>query len=256
MRWGQRGIAFLGPGCRVAAYLVISLHPPYPVLVIAYILAGYGNGLEDSAWNAWMGNMKNATEVLGFLHGAYGLGGILSPLIATTMIAKAGYQWYTFYYIMIGAATIELVAAVTFFWKENGQKFRDDHPRAENEKEGSRTLEALKSHIMWICAFFLLVYVGIEVSLGGWIVVFMINIRQATPFLAGICATCFWVGITLGRIVLGFVTPRIGDKLAILVGFGPSQPPLTSPPRIAPLPPNPPTLSHNSYPPPPAYPLN
>jgi len=236
MRWGQRGIAFLGPGCRTAAYVVISLHPPYPVLVIAYIIAGYGNGLEDSAWNAWMGNMKNASEVLGFLHGAYGLGGILSPLIATTMITKGGYQWYTFYYIMIGAATIELVAALSFFWTENGKKFRDDHPRSDDDKEGSRTLEALQSHIMWICAFFLLVYVGIEVSLGGWTVVFMINIRQATPFLAGICATCFWVGITLGRIVLGFVTPRIGDKLAILV--------------CSPIPEKPPPPTHPSHSPP------
>ena len=179
-----------------------------------------------------MGNMKNATEVLGFLHGAYGLGGILSPLIATSMITRAGLQWYQFYYIMIGAASIELIPALTCFWRENGEKFRADHPRTENEKEGSRTLEALKSHIMWICAFFLLVYVGIEVSLGGWIVVFMINIRQATPFLAGICATCFWVGITLGRIVLGFVTPRIGDKLAILVCLVPRFTP-----HFTPLPP-------------------
>lgn len=30
-------------------------------------------------------------------------------------------------------------------------------------------------------------------------------------------ATGFWLGITVGRVILGFVTPRIGEKLAIMV---------------------------------------
>ena len=47
MRFGQRGIAMIGPACRVIAYLVSSLHPPYPVLVISYILAGFGNGVTS-----------------------------------------------------------------------------------------------------------------------------------------------------------------------------------------------------------------
>lgn len=32
--------------------------------------------------------MENANELLGLLHGAYGLGATISPLIATSMITK------------------------------------------------------------------------------------------------------------------------------------------------------------------------
>lgn len=28
----------------------ICVHPPYPVLVVVFILAGFGNGLGDSGW--------------------------------------------------------------------------------------------------------------------------------------------------------------------------------------------------------------
>jgi fucose permease len=49
----------------------------------------------------WIGNMQNANECLGFLHGAYGLGATLAPLIATTMVTKGKLQWYTFYYVMV-----------------------------------------------------------------------------------------------------------------------------------------------------------
>lgn len=71
------------------------------MLVISFIFAGFGNGVEDGAWNAWIGNMANANELLGVLHGLYGAGAVLSPLIATSLITKANVPWYYFYYIMV-----------------------------------------------------------------------------------------------------------------------------------------------------------
>ena len=109
MRFGQRGVSLLGPGCHVLAYAVLSVHPPYPALVITCIVAGFGNGLMDAAWNAWIGNMAKANELLGFLHGFYGLGATLSPLIATTMVTKGRLEWYAFYYIMV-----RLLSSMTF----------------------------------------------------------------------------------------------------------------------------------------------
>lgn len=91
----------MAPGCHFIAYVVNCLHPPYPVLVVSFIFAGFGNGLTDSAWNAWIGNMANADELLGFLHGFYGVGAVLSPLAATSLVAKANCPWYYFYYIMV-----------------------------------------------------------------------------------------------------------------------------------------------------------
>ncbi|KAJ6088189.1 hypothetical protein N7486_009450 [Penicillium sp. IBT 16267x] len=154
---------FSGQG---AIYVINSVHPPYPVLVVSFIFAGLGNGVEDAAWNAWISNMANANEVLGFLHGIYGAGAVISPLIATSMIAKGGLPWYYFYYVML-------------------------------------------------CALFLLGYVGVEVALGGWIVTFMIRVRQGGAFASGMTATGFWLGITVGRVILGFVTPRVGENIAI-----------------------------------------
>jgi fucose permease len=136
---------------------------------LAFILTGFGNGLQDAAWNAFLGNMQNANEVLGFLHGAYGLGATLSPLIATTMVTKGGLGWFYAYYFMIGAVVLSLFLSTAVFWSANGQAFRDECPRT-TEKEGGRTKEVLSSRVTWICAMFLFVYVGVEVALGGWVV--------------------------------------------------------------------------------------
>lgn len=99
--FGQRGVAIIAPLSHLIAYVISCVHPPYPVLVVAYIFAGLGNGLEDAGWNAWIGNMANANELLGLLHGFYGAGAVLSPLIATSMIARGNMPWYYFYYVMV-----------------------------------------------------------------------------------------------------------------------------------------------------------
>ncbi|KAL1599603.1 hypothetical protein SLS60_007406 [Paraconiothyrium brasiliense] len=221
LKFGQRGVALLSPGCHLISYVIIAVHPPYPVLVVVFMIAGFGNGLADAAWNAWIGNMANANEVLGFLHGFYGLGAVLSPLIATTMITKGQrLPWYTFYYVMIGLAAIELGTSITAFWTATGAVFRANNERTSDSKD-SRMKEALvrmpHARITWICAIFLLGYVGIEVALGGWIVKFMLEVRNGGDFASGMVATGYWMGITVGRVILGFVTPRIGEKLAIAI---------------------------------------
>ena len=47
MKLGQRGMAILGPAFRLLAYIVLSVHPPYPVAVVVFAFAGLGNGILD-----------------------------------------------------------------------------------------------------------------------------------------------------------------------------------------------------------------
>ncbi|QMW34977.1 hypothetical protein G4B84_010468, partial [Aspergillus flavus NRRL3357] len=216
---GRRGVAWISPGCHLLAYIVNCVHPPYPVLVVSFIFAGFGNGLADSAWNAWIGNMANANELLGLLHGLYGVGAVLSPLIATSLITEAKVPWYYFYYIMIGCAAMELAFCLTVFWDSTAAALQEATPQGDDPAGGLRQALFTKrsARVTWICAFFLLGYVGIEVALGGWIVTFMMRVRHGEDFASGMVATGFWLGIACGRVVLGFITPRIGEKMAIIV---------------------------------------
>ncbi|OJJ06761.1 hypothetical protein ASPVEDRAFT_140661 [Aspergillus versicolor CBS 583.65] len=229
---GQRGIAWLSPGCHLIAYIVNCLHPPYPVLVVSFIFAGLGNGLADSAWNAWVGNMADSNQMLGLLHGLYGLGAVMAPLIATSLITEAKVGWFYFYYIMVACAAIELASCLWAFWDADAAAFRESQRNISNiagqegsegagaeEKGGVRRalLVPRYARVTWILAFFLLGYVGLEVAIGGWVVTFLMRVRDGAEFASGMGSTGYWLGITVGRVVLGFVTPRIGEKLAIAI---------------------------------------
>jgi fucose permease len=112
-------------------------------------------------------------------------------------------------------AVLELIFSVTSFRRATGAVYRAKNPGTHSEEGYSRTREALRNKITWICASFLLCYVGVEVSLGGWLVTFMLKIRHGEPFASGLVVTGFWLGLTFGRMILGFVTGKIGEKLAI-----------------------------------------
>ena len=122
----------------------------------------------------------------------------------------------------IGGAVVELFFTVACFWDSDGASFmeaRKQEPGHDAETGGLRkilfTMPAAR--VTWICAVFLLGYVGIEVAVGGWIVSFMQKVRHASPFDSSMTSTGFWLGIAVGRIILGFVTPLIGEKIAISV---------------------------------------
>lgn len=100
-KFGQKGIAFAAPICHIITYIVICLHPPFPVVVAINIISGFGNGLTDACFSAWVGGMQNPNSVQGLLHSCYSIGALFAPLIATSMIVKSNLHWYTFYYVMV-----------------------------------------------------------------------------------------------------------------------------------------------------------
>ena len=52
MNYGQLGIAIVSPISKLVAYVTVALHPPWPVIVVVLMFSGFGNGLQDSGWNA------------------------------------------------------------------------------------------------------------------------------------------------------------------------------------------------------------
>jgi fucose permease len=51
---------------------------------------------------------------------------------------------------------------------------------------------------------------NLTVSVGGWVVDFMVQARNGEPFESGLVPTGFWAGVTIGRLVLGFVNDWLG----------------------------------------------
>lgn len=113
---------------------------------------------------------------------------------------------------------MSLIYTAAAFWDDTAAKYHQENPSPPGRGGAfHQTRIALSHKVTWICAVFLFLYGGVEVGIGGWIVVFMTNVRHGGAFESGMAETGFWLGITVGRFVLGFVSPRIGEKLSVAV---------------------------------------
>ncbi|KAK9246474.1 major facilitator superfamily domain-containing protein [Lipomyces tetrasporus] len=211
--FGRRGTVILGMALMCVAYAVICWAPPLPVTVIAYGIAGLGIGTLDAAWNAFAADLQNVNEIMGLMHGLYGVGATISPLVSTAM-AASGLLWSYYYFIMLAIGVVILCLNGYAFWGETPAKYLKDHPPGvgEDGESQGRLTEALKNRYTISLACFLFFYMGAEVGLGSWIVTFMVTERHGDPASMGAVASGYWAGLTAGRMILGFVTGRIGEN--------------------------------------------
>lgn len=87
-------------------------------------------------------------------------------------------------------------------------------PLGASEHSTMRQIFSLKTvHIM---AFFILIYVGTEVTIGGWIVTFLIDERGGGPS-SGYISSGFFGGLTLGRLILIWVNEKIGERRVVYI---------------------------------------
>ncbi|KAL4958176.1 MFS general substrate transporter [Aspergillus filifer] len=200
MTFGQRGIAIIAPLCHLIQFIIMATIPRFSVLLVAYAFVGLGNGLIDAGWNAWIGDIANASTLMGLLHAFYGLG----PAIETAMVDH-GLEWSTSHYTLGGGSALELVTSGLLFWPENVEQLRLNTGSTSH----SRTTEAVKSRVTWVLALFLLVW---RVGEG-----FIMQVRDGSAVQSGLVPPGFWTGITVGRVVLGFANKVLGERLAVLI---------------------------------------
>ena len=215
----------MGPGLHIIAFICAAQHPPYPLLVMICMFAGLGSGLVDAGWDAWIAAMTNSNGIMGTLHSCYGLGAALAPLTATSLITKRGWQWYEFYYLMASVAIIEFCTSAAAFWSATGARYRmthqtdsgvetaavGDHPESHraDEKRINPMIQALGNVSAWLISLFIFVYAGMEISLADWIFTLLVDVRHNSPFAGSMVTFGYWGGLTLGRILLGFLAPSL-----------------------------------------------
>jgi fucose permease len=104
-RFGQRGIAVIGPLLQLISTFMIALHPRFGWVLVAFALQGLGMGLLDGSWSAWVGSMEKANTVLGLLHGSYSVGAAAAPFLVT-MITTGERPWYLWYYVLVNISCL------------------------------------------------------------------------------------------------------------------------------------------------------
>lgn len=155
----------------------------------------------------------SAGRILTFCHGCYGLGAMLSPLVAERLLKiseASGGGWRESYQLLIYPA-VALWALVIGL-----EITRRPLPRAEVSCEPPpRLITLLSTRGIWIFALLFGAGITAEVATSNWLVYYLCATQEMPRASAGIYLSTFYALFTLGRFI-GSFTLKVGAESKIL----------------------------------------
>lgn len=219
---------------QVVGYAIMTAAPPFPLFVIAFAINGVALALQSAQANGYVAALNDHTK-MGILHASYGMGAFCAPLVATQFSQM---ERWSFHFMTSLGITLSVAVADALVFKFRNQDECLVHIGQEagekssnNDKSNVRQFMGIKA--VHFLAVFALIYVGTEVTIGGWTVTYIIEERGGGPS-AGYISSGFFGGLALGRVALLWVNKKIGERrvvylytflaigLEIVVWFAPS----------------------------------
>ena len=197
----------------VFGLLGFSFSTSYAMLFLFVIPYGLGAGAIDASVNHYVANNYSGS-VMNFLHCFYGVGAVISPNIMALALSKArwneGYRWTA--YIQM-AILLVCILSLPLWKKKEGS--------AEAEEEsGAGIREALKvpGVILTLIAFF--AYCSGEATCFLWTSSYFAGVKEGlSDGLIASFGSLIFGGLMLGRLISGFVSNKLGDRLLIRIGI-------------------------------------
>ena len=199
----------------LALFLMSKATSIYMMLPISLLL-GLGGGCVDSALNNYV-SLHYSTGAMSFLHGFWGVGTTIGPILLGVLI-PLGYTWRTGYSCLSLIQAVILVFSILAFplWtlkdKENQKQ-----GEAENKSKvvGARTALKRKGAVYALLGFFS--YCALENTVMVWNATYMVSGGLSESKAASFSSLFFW-GMTIGRIMTGFIADKLGDSAMNRIG--------------------------------------
>lgn len=198
------------------ALMGFSLSGQFIYLCLLAIPLGLGAGSVDSALNNYVALHFEARH-MNWLHSFWGVGAAIGPIIMAGHFAK-GNSWSSGYgtvaWIQLGLVVI-LVLSLPL-WAKNKESEQAEEP---SKSEGFFSLigrvEGLKQALL---VFFL--YCTIEATFGLWGASFLVFERGFEVDQAARLTSLYYLGITVGRFLSGFLTAHFTNRQLVYLGQG------------------------------------
>ncbi len=206
-------IVIISIGLTVLGLLGFSICGQYWMLFLFAIPYGLGAGAIDAAVNHYVAN-HYSSSVMNFLHCFYGVGAVISPYIMAHALKVArwneGYRWTA--YVQMGILLVCILSLP--LWKKNEDQSEEEARNSAGIKEALKVPGVL----LTLIAFF--AYCSGEATCFLWTPSYFagtkVGLSDGTIASFG---SLIFGGLMLGRLISGFVSNRLGDRLLIRVGI-------------------------------------
>lgn len=196
-----------------------SISHSYWMLVLWAIPYGLGAGSVDASLNNYVA-LHYKSHHMSWLHCMWGVGASIGPYIMSFALVN-GQTWNMGYrYISLIQVALTIIIMLSLpLWKK--RPVINDIQEAENGKDKVLTLKeifnipgAKQLMLMFFC------YCALEQTAGLWASSYLVLQHGFDLEVATSYGSLFFIGITVGRAISGFITMKLNDKQMIYLGQG------------------------------------
>ena len=232
---GTGRVMVISVAITATALFGFSISSKFWHLCLIGIPYGLGAGSVDASLNNYVA-LHYKPRHMSWLHCFWGVGTMIGPIVMSRFIAGGGVWTQGYRAISIFQVILTGILLLSLpLWKKveklEARGIRNEHecakcperhsPSEEKKSNNDVTLKSvvkIPGVLSAVLAF--LCYCAIEATTGFWATTYMVFARGIDINLATSWAMLFFIGITVGRFLNGFVSERFGDKNMIRVGAG------------------------------------
>lgn len=211
-KFGTRIVTVVSVFLTVIALFGFSVSTQFWMLIVFAVPYGLGAGAIDSALNNYVALHYKAKH-MSWLHCFWGVGTVVSPFIMgyalTNRTWNSGYRIVGF--LQLAIAILLLVTLPV--WNVN---------KSVTETSGKSVglVGALKIKGVPFLLLGFFAYCAMEATAMQWASTYFVEVKGISAERAATFASLFYIGITAGRFVSGFITDKLGDQKMIRLGTG------------------------------------
>lgn len=182
-------------------------------LYAAAVPLGLGAGAVDAGLNAFVAR-HYAARHMNWLHACWGIGATGGPLLFGLMLGTSA-GWRGGYFVLGGLQLLMVAAFVlTLGLWSAAPEASGDHSAADDRAPTMRA----NSFPGWLSSVIFALYVAVEMTTGLWAGTVLVAERGFAPETAAWCVAGYYAAITVGRIGVGFVADRFGNRRLVKAG--------------------------------------
>lgn len=209
-RLGTGKVTLISVGMTALALLGFSFSRSFWLLCIWAIPYGLGAGSVDASLNNYVA-LHYSSRHMSWLHCMWGAGASIGPYIMGFLLS--GGQHWSRGYLFVGILQILLTSVLLLslpLWKKAAQNNSD---KPLNLVQILHIPGARQVSILFFC------YCALEQTAALWSASYFHLHSHYTPETAATLGSLFFLGITLGRAISGFITIKLNDTSMVRLGF-------------------------------------
>lgn len=215
-KFGTGMISAVSTLLTAVALFGFSVSGNFYMLCFLAIPYGLGAGAIDAALNNYVA-LHFASRHMSWLHCFWGIGAAVGPYVMGVAMSL-GKGWRGGY---LAISVIQLVLTIVLFaalplWKINQEK-NEESITEKKEPKKLKEIFKIKGVAFVLIAFFC--YCAVEQTTGLWASSYFVINRGLSNHTAASFVGLFYIGITGGRFLSGFIADKFGDKKMFRLGI-------------------------------------